>query len=291
MNETSNRKLDLFKTAHQNAKGIEDQFKEIKKKYKDEDRAVLEVFLDFVEKRWSISINLKESRLKSFLISGKYKNMYQVIEEDLKELRQERGINISKEEAAKNRMGPFYEKRKIFENQFEDSERFIYAAFNIGGLGLKKYGEDFSLIIHQKEVEKLSSCAFLKKESIAYVENNGLNTAQLKKDTADRKTVHLLAAIKNEEKVQDTTAEKWPKIVCCEHDYIEAVTTDEISLGHIDTVRVNKKPYNMYFDYLYKAYSSQLDESEIRHLGEFKNILQLLEKNGLNKEIIDDSSN
>ena len=47
----------------------------------------------------------------------------------------------------------------------------------------------------------------------------------------------------------------------------------------------------MYFDYLYKAYSSLLDESEKRYLREFKNILQLLDKNGLDKEIIDDNSN
>jgi hypothetical protein len=72
---------------------------------------------------------------------------------------------------------------------------------------------------------------------------------------------------------------------------MEAVTTDEISPAHIDTLRVNKEAYNMYFDYLYKAYSSQLDESEKRYLREFKNILQLLEKNGLDKEIIDDNSN
>jgi hypothetical protein len=290
MNETSKRKLDLFKIAHQNARRIENQFKVIKNNYRDEEKVVLETFLDFVEKSWCISINLKQSEVTGFLISGKYKNMYQVIEEDLKELRGERGINISKEEAAKNRMGFFYEKRKIFENQFKDSDRFIYAAFNIGGLGLKKYG-DFSLIIHQKKVERLSSCVFLKKESIGYVENNGLNTAQLKKDTADRETVHFLATIKNEEKIRVTIAKEWPKIVCSENDYIEAVTADEISPGHIDTLRVNKEAYDMYFDYLYKAYGSQLDESEKRYLREFKNILQLLEKNGLDKEITDDNSN
>jgi site-specific DNA-adenine methylase len=217
MNETSKRKPDLFKIAHQNARRIENQFKVIKNNYRDEEKVVLEAFLDFVEKNWCISINLKPSEVTGFLISGKYKNMYQVIEEDLKELREEQGRNISKEEAAKNRMGFFYEKRKTFENRFRDSDRFIYAAFNIGGLGLKKYG-NFSLIIHQKKVEKLSSCAFLKKESIAYVENNGLNIAQLKKDTADRETVHLLAAIKNEEKVQTTSAKEWPKIVCSENN-------------------------------------------------------------------------
>jgi hypothetical protein len=63
MNETSNRKLDLFKIADQNAKRIEDQFKEIKRKYRDEDKTVLEAFLDFVEKCWCISINLKQSEV------------------------------------------------------------------------------------------------------------------------------------------------------------------------------------------------------------------------------------
>ena len=47
----------------------------------------------------------------------------------------------------------------------------------------------------------------------------------------------------------------------------------------------------MYFGYLYKAYSSQLEEYEKRHLRSFKDLLILLAKNGIAKEIIDDKGN
>ena len=288
MNELSGMKLDLFEIAGQNAKRIENHYKEIERQNRTEDgTSLFDEFVDFVKNKWALSINVRQWDINSFLISGEYKNMYQAIKDDLKELNIERNLDISIEEAAKKRMGIHFEKRKIFENQFEDSERFKYAAFNIGGLGLKKYGS-FSLIIAQKEVEKLSSCAFLEKESIRYVDDNHLNIKKLKKDATDRKTVHLLAAVKNEKELQGSAKEKWPEMVCNEKNYIEAVTKDEISVNYIDTVRVSKDSHDMYFNYLYKAYSSQLDESEKRQLGAYKDMLKLLEKNRINKEIVDE---
>jgi len=291
MNKISNAKLDLFEVANQNAKRIENNYKEIKKKYCVKDETTLEEFAGFVKKNWALSINLKQSEINGFLISGIYQNMYQVIEDDLKKLSLERGINISKEEVAKNRMGIFYEPRKIFENQFEDGERFIYAALNTGGIGLKKHGAEFCLIVHQKEVKKMSSCAFLKKESTLYVHNGSLNIEQLKNDTASRKTIHLLTAIKNEKELPDTAAKNWPELVCNEKNYIEAITTDDISIEHINTVRISKKSEDIYFDYLYKGCISQLDKFEKDYLGDFRDMLKLLEKNGINKEIIDEKGN
>jgi hypothetical protein len=290
MNEIPDKKADLFEFANQNAKRIADHFITVKKKYGIEDETVLEEFVNFVKENWTLSINLKLSEINSFLISGIYQNMYQVIEDDLLELKRERGVDISKEEAARNRMGIFFEKRKIFENQFEESDRFIYASLNVGGIGLKKYGE-FSLITHKKEVKKISSCAFLKKESISYVNNGKVNIEQLKHDTANRETVHLLTAIKNEKDLPRTAKKNWPKMVCHEKNYIEAVTADEISIKHISTVRMSKDSYDLYFDYLYKAYGSRLDESEKLHLRAFKDMLKLLAKNGIDKEIIDGQEN
>ena len=199
-NEIPEMKLNLFEIANQNAMRIENHYRKIEKKYSPEDKTILEEFVAFVEKNWHLSINLKLSEINSFLISGTYQNLFRIIEEDLKELSRVRSIDISREEAAKNRIGIFYEKRKIFENLFEESNRFIYAALNIGGIGLKKYGE-FSLIVPQDRVKKIPSCAFLKKESISYVKKGSLALKQLKNDTANRKTIHLLTAIKNEKEL------------------------------------------------------------------------------------------
>ena len=80
-------------------------------------------------------------------------------------------------------------------------------------------------------------------------------------------------------------------MVCNEKKYIEAITKDEISSEYIKTIRMSKSSYDMYFGYLYKAYSSQLEEYEKRHLRSFKDLLILLAKNGIAKEIIDDKGN
>ncbi len=288
MSEISQTKWNLFKIVDQNVEEVKNHYREIEKEYTVEGKTLLlKEFIEFNKKNWCISINLKQSEINSFLISGIYKNMYQVIEDDLRVLRREQGLDISIEDAARNRMGIHYGKRKTFENQFEDGDRFIYAAFSIGGLGLKKYG-NFCLIIHQKEIEKFSSCAFLRKESIAYVDNDVLNIEQVKKDTANSKTVHLLAAIKNEKEIPDKAKEEWPEMICSEKDYIEALTIDEISVGHISTVRVSKESENTYYNYLYKSYSSRLDEAEKRQLGNYRDMLKLLENNNINKETVDE---
>ena len=288
MNEKSEITLDLFEISEQNSKKLENHYKKIKKEYELETGGIFENFAEFIERNWAVSINLKQSEINSFLISGVYRNMYGIIDEDLKELRLAHDVDISREDAAQNRMGIYYEKRKIFEDPFKDSDRFIYAAFNTGGPGLKKYG-DFCLIIHQKEVEMFCSCAFLKKESISYVSNDRLNIDRLKRDTADRKSIHFLAALKHAKKIVDTPEKEWPGMVCSEKSYIEAVTTEEISIGHIGTVRLSKDSYERYYNYLYRVYSSQLEESEKLYLRTFKDMLKLLGKNRINKEIINDS--
>lgn len=288
MNQKSEKTLDLFELGDQNAKNLESQYRKIKKEHAIETGGIFERFTDFIEKNWSVSINLKQSEINSFLISGAYRNMYGIIDEDLNELRSAHDADISREEAAKNRMGIYYGKRKIFEDHFKNSDRFIYAAFNTGGPGLKKYG-DFCLIIHRKEVETFCSCTFLKKESISYVSDNTLNVGRLKRDTAGRKSIHFLTAVKHEKEIADTPEKKWPKMICSEKSYIEAVTADEISIGQIDALRLSKDSYEQYYNYLYKLYSYQLEESEKIYLRTFKDMLKLLEKNRINKEIIDES--
>ncbi|GEM_PF-2560257 len=293
MKEEADILYDLFKIAAENSTQIADRFNEIKNKSNTEEKTILENFADFVKENWGLSINLKKSELISVLVSETYKNMYRVIEDDANELKQKLGITISIEETAKKSMGTFYEPRKIFEDSFVGGNHFLYSALNIGGMGLKKHGRSFSIIIHQSNVSEFPNCAFLKDESIRYIENGKPNIGRLSNDTSDRQTIHLMTAIKNKKSLLETKKENWPGMVCSEENYIEAITPGEIPIKCINTVRIAKQDDDWYYDMLFNArtISNRVDESDLRHLNEYGNLLKLLKKNGIDKEIIYETGN
>lgn len=87
---------DLFKIARQNAESICRRYQIVEGECKARGEAqLLETFTAFVKKNRSLSINLKQWDASSFLTSGIYKNLYQVINDDLKKLKRERNLDIS----------------------------------------------------------------------------------------------------------------------------------------------------------------------------------------------------
>ena len=80
-------------------------------------------------------------------------------------------------------------------------------------------------------------------------------------------------------------------MICCDNNYIEAITTDDILNEHIKSVRMSKNDYSLYFDYLYEDFISKLSEIKKYRLEDFRNMQILLNKKGIKLEIIDDNEN
>ena len=163
-----------------------------------------------------ISMNTGMMGILGFLKDEIYKNKHDLVEEGIKKLK-------SKKEKDD------YEKRKYFDFMFEEGRKFKYGALYIDGCGVKEYGS-FCIVISGKELKNL---CFLKYDSLKnyVVEENGkycLKENELKRDLSDKDNAHCLLVIKHHGDIINKS-EKEIAFVVCGDDYIEAITTDDIT--------------------------------------------------------------
>jgi len=85
-------------------------------------------FATFVKDNWRISINMRQQVLNSFLIEGKYKNIYEVKKEQSEKIRKVRALEIPEEQAVKKHLKGHYKSRVTFDRTFKDGEKFKYGA-------------------------------------------------------------------------------------------------------------------------------------------------------------------
>ena len=143
----------------------------------------LTTFLDDIDNESRISINMKIAKLKSFLLSGKCKNVFEIAadqNEMLKKSKTEIKIeHIFKQ--AKKRGIPKIEERITFSNTFKDGIKFKYGAININSLGPKRYGE-FCVILKKGIFDTFNTLVFLKSPSTEYVRDSNLDIRTLKNE-------------------------------------------------------------------------------------------------------------
>lgn len=147
-----------------------------------------------------------------------------------------------------------------------------------------------NIVFKRKQVEEYSSLVFIKKDSLKYVDDNHVvDIERLDQDIANRECVHFLATLKHEEDIKSTSVDKWSSMVCCSEDYIESITADEILNTHINIVRTSEEIFNSYFDCLYKDFVSELSDFEKYRLAAFRNMQELLTKQGIELEVLNEN--
>ena len=285
--------MNIFDMADQNSHNLKNRYSQLEERYgAQNDLNALREFVRFVKDKWTLSINMRQGMLNSFLIAGRYKNIYEVKRGVGGELRKVRPLEISEEQAVEKHLKSRYKLRITFDRTFEDGEKFKYGALNIGGLGLKRYGE-YCVVIKRKQSKECSVLAFIKEDSLNYyVDGHRVDIEKLSRDIANRECIPILAVLKHENDVEKFLAGEWAPIICRDESYIEAITTDDILNNHIGSVRMSKKDYLLFYDYLYKDFISELSDAEKRYrLGDFRNMQGLLEKQGIKLEVMDENGN
>jgi hypothetical protein len=282
----------IFDMADQNSDSLKTQYNLLKKRYEAQNNFdIFSNFVELVKDKWSFSINMKQWVLNTFLSAGKYENIYEVRREQGEELRSVSDLEISEEQALELHLGGYYNSRVAFDRTFEGGEKFKYGALNIGGPGLKRYG-DYCVVLKRKQSEEYSSLAFIKEDSLNYVDEyeHHVKIERLSQDIANRECVHLLVTLKHENDIAEIPDDKWVSMLCCDECYIEAITTDDILNEHIESVRMSKKDYQRYyFDYLFRDYSSEISNMERYQLYMLLGIFKLLDKQGIKLEVIDEN--
>lgn len=244
------------------------------------------IISDLVKDKWAISINMDIDKFNNFLIEGKYKNRYEKLKDDLERLPNGVGENISTKEVLRRELKKHYSKRIIFDSSFKDGKKFKYGALNIGGPGIHKYG-DICLVIAKSFVNNDASVAFIKGDSLSYVNESKVDVEKLTTDSSNKNLVHILAAIKHCTCTCEIDPIMLPSIVCCEHSYIEAITKNDIEPQHIHKVRIRKTKVEEYYGYLYEKYANGLSDIEkLRDLQEFLRMNDLIKDKGIELEVV-----
>ena len=156
--------MDIFEIAGENSDNLKRSYCLLEDRCNDQDELdVLDRFARTIKDEWTISINMKPSTLTQFLILGFYMNVYEIKEREREILRKYRAVGPA-EEAVKKQLKDHHKPRTTFDRSFENGERFRYGALNIGGLGLRKFGE-FCVVIKRKQSRNYVSLAFIKRDS------------------------------------------------------------------------------------------------------------------------------
>ena len=283
--------MNVFDLANQNSDSLRTRYELLKENYADQnDLDMLSDFVQLVKDKWAMSINMRQWVLNNFLIAGKYKNVYELKKERGEEIVKVRQLEIPLEKAIEKHLKGYYKSRVTFDRNFEDGEKFKYGALNIRGLGIKKYGE-YCVVIKRQQLEEHSSLAFIKEDSLNYVDNHHVNIKKLSQDIANRECVHILVILKHENDIGRIPADKCASMICCDENYIEVITKDEILNSHIESVRMSKKDYRLYYDYLFKDYISEISDMEKYQLYILLGILEFLSKQGIELGVIDENEN
>lgn len=283
--------MNIADLSGQNSDNLKRSYNFLEERYRDRNTLdTLRRFVGLVKDKWAVSINMRQGALNSFMIAGRYTNVYESKRERGEELKKVRKLGISVERAIEKHLKDDYKSRVTFDRSFEDGENFKYGALNIGGLGPKKRFGQYCVVIERKHSEEYSSLAFIKADSLNYVDEHRVNIDRLSQDIANKECVHLLVALKHENDIEGTPADEWPSMTCCDKSYTEAITTDDILSAHIESVRMSRKDHVLYYDYLYKDFISELSATEKRYrLEDFRNMQELLARQGTTLEVIDDN--
>ena len=227
--------LDIFELAKLNRSHLEEEYMEILNKYAEK-KSKFEQWKNIISNNYNISMNTSERGIFGFLNDGEYKNIHDLVKD---------GIKSHDDE---------YEKRKSFDDKFDNGRAFKYGALFIGGCGVKEYGR-FCMVLDKNYFKKL---CFVKQDSLKYYMHKkdgyyDVNMDKLKKHLSDKNNVHLLTIIKHHEDIINKNDKEEVKFVICGDNYIEAITIDEITpksiikiVYHVDNeLRKNLEKYGL----------------------------------------------
>lgn len=273
--------MDIFEIAGENSDNLKRSYCLLEDRCNDQDEIdILDKFARTIKDEWTISINIGPRELTHFLILGFYMNIYEKKERDKENLKEYKSV-IPVEEAVEKHLGDNYERRAAFERLFGNGKKFRYGALNIGGLGLRKFGE-FCVVIKRKQSRNYVSLAFIKRDSLDYVDRDQVDVERLRQNVADRESVHFLACLKHEDDIKRIPSDEWASSICRDGCYIEAVTMDDILNNHIECIRIGKEEHDHYYNvHLYNVYESKSSDYEELRLYEFLNIQELSRQLGI----------
>jgi len=280
-------KYNIFEMGNKNSDYLEYQYDLLKQSYQGSLQK-LEAFVEFIEREWAISINMLPGRVLSFLSLGHCDSIHRYIGSLKRTIKKTSGINVDPKVLYRDLLKDWKAKRIAFEQKFDGGDKFKYGALNVGGIGIVgRYGY-FCVILDRSEAEKYLSLVFIMYDSLKnYVDNNCcVNIGQLAQEIADKDHVQILSSIKHEGDIGSTPACDWPKMICNDDNYIEAIIQDKIKVEHIRIVYIKKSKLNeLYNEIFNKLADGSVDGSFVKsYLSNLNTIFRKMDQEGIRWE-------
>lgn len=249
--------LDLFAIARANANAVQTAFDSAAAALPPDQAVLLREFAAWVEAEALVSINVKLFVIVEFLNGGRYQNTYEWAQE------QARLSGRSADDAMRERLHKFYDKRVTFDRAFKNGEQFRYGALNGGGAGLPEY-DPYCVVLTRAFQTSLSDIAWLPEDSlkICFASDGSFDTTVVENRTAPDTHRHLLAATERASEVPPTDKRDWAGLVASPGRYFEVVFVGDVSLNTVKCVRMLKTEYDRMWDMAFASFGRKLGDAE-----------------------------
>ena len=247
------------------------------------DRAdLLARFAAAVRDTSGVSLNLRNAGLIGLLATGRHLNIHDVAERMAEE------FGADAERILRRQLGPWYDRRIAFDDAFTGGRTFHYACLHIGGMGPTMYGE-YCVVLHAGRLAAAGALTYLREDSARdYVDAAGaVDVPRVAADIAPHEGREWLAALKCEPELTNDESE-WPKTLCSNDGYIEAIFVTAEVRGAISTVRIGRKRHSELYDLILDRYRRTLTELEKAVVDDFVTVSSLMKDAGLKLEVLDD---
>jgi len=274
--------MNIFEMGNKNSDQLKACYVIIRDKYeKQGSLCTLEAFTKMIESEWTISINMPPERILRFLTLGYCDSIHGYIESLERTIEKTSDIVVDQEAVYRALLKSWKDKRIAFEQKFDGGDRFKYGALNFSKIGIiGKYGY-FYVILERLKIEQYLSLVFIMYDSLRkYVDNNCcVNIGQLAQEIANKDHVQILSSIKHEGDIGSTPDYDWPKMICNDDNYIEAIIQDEIRVEHIGIVYIKRSKFDeLYNDIFNKLADGSLDGSFVKsYLSDLNTIFEKMD--------------
>lgn len=260
--------VNLFQFAAENDQELHSRFDDVKNRSKDGGR-LLDLFAGRVQTSGCVSINMRPSVLTELVNGRRHRNIYEWAEE------QSRLSSRPTGDILREKLGANFNRRIHFDDAFEDGRGFRYGTLNIGGLGSHRYGQ-FCAVLRSDFVEPGVLIAYLMGDSLRtyMLTDTDVDTVRLRCEVCTHPHVQYLAALKHSAEIPASSENDWPRMVCRDDCYVEAIFLKDVELSSVDQVRIAQAEYDRLFDLAFTDYTQSHDDATHALKADFVCILR-----------------
>ncbi len=286
-------KRNIFSLAEQNSKYLSTEYNVLIKDLDSNDYDLVTGFRNLIRDTWKLSINLEMKRVEQFLNSEKYMNIYEVSEREVDEKIENGELAANDKESEieqvlRSKLKTFYKSRITYDSLWEDGKKFKYAALNIGGAGICRFGP-FCICFKKEYIDRLKMLAFVKMDSLKHYDHGESNDFNVFiRDLAAKGDVSLLAALKHQQDIISSDGDGWHFIVCNNEDFIEAVTVEELLISAVESVRVTKDQYWEALEFKLGSFDEEIAFDRNLRASSVLDIIDTLREKKITVEFVDE---